>query len=108
MPGRDVEFVLFDLGGVLIELGGIAMLQELAGIASYDEVWQRWLTCPWVREFERGRCSATEFSVGVVSEWQLDISPERFLEVFRDWPIGPYPGQKTSRSKLASPCRSVA
>jgi phosphoglycolate phosphatase-like HAD superfamily hydrolase len=92
MPGRDIEFVLFDLGGVLIELGGLGMLQELAGIAGDEEVWQRWLTCPWVRSFERGRCSATDFSIGVVEEWQLDISPDRFLEVFRDWPIGPYPG----------------
>jgi HAD superfamily hydrolase (TIGR01509 family) len=92
VPGRDVDFVLFDLGGVLIELGGVAMLQELAGIGSDEEVWRRWLACPWVRKFEKGQCSAIEFSVGVVSEWQLDMSPNRFLEVFRDWPIGPYPG----------------
>ena len=92
MPRRDVDFILFDLGGVLIELGGIAMLQELAAIASDKEVWAQWLACPWVRKFEKGQCSASEFSVGVVSEWQLDISPERFLEVFRDWPIGPYSG----------------
>jgi glucose-1-phosphatase len=92
MPGCDVEFVLFDLGGVLIELGGVEALQELAGIADNEEVWRRWLTCPWVRKFERGQCSATEFSTGVVTDWQLDISPERFLKVFRDWPIGPFPG----------------
>ena len=92
MPRRDVDFVLFDLGGVLIELGGSAMLQELAGIASDEEVWARWLASPWVRAFEKGQCSPTEFSVGVVSEWQLDISPQRFLEVFRNWPIGPCPG----------------
>jgi glucose-1-phosphatase len=24
--------------------------------------------------------------------WGLDVAPERFLEIFRDWPIGPYPG----------------
>jgi putative hydrolase of the HAD superfamily len=92
MPGNAVEFVLFYLGGVLIELGGVATLQEMAGIASDDDVWHRWLASPWVRRFETGRCSAVEFSVGVVAEWQLDLPPERFLEVFRDWPIGPYPG----------------
>ena len=29
---------------------------------------------------------------GVVSEWELPVSPEQFLRVFREWPIGPYPG----------------
>lgn len=87
-----VDFVLFDLGGVLIELGGVASLQEVAGIATSDEVWHRWLTSPWVRRFEKGECSAAEFSAGVVSEWELDMAPERFLEIFREWPIGPYPG----------------
>jgi putative hydrolase of the HAD superfamily len=92
MPDHEVDFVLFDLGGVLIELGGVAALQELAGVVGGDELWIRWLASPWVRRFERGECSATEFSTGFVSEWELDVSPDRFLAIFRDWPIGPYPG----------------
>ena len=92
MSGPDVDFVLFDLGGVLIELGGVASLQELAGNISDEEVWHRWLSSPWVRRFERGWCSPEEFAVGVVTEWQLDLPPERFLEIFRDWPVGPFPG----------------
>ena len=28
-----------------------------------------------------------------VTEWNVDIAPERFLEIFRDWPIGPYSGR---------------
>jgi glucose-1-phosphatase len=94
VPRSDVDFVLFDLGGVLIELGGVASLQELAGIVSDEEVWHRWLASPWVRRFEKGECSAVEFSIGVVSEWELAISPERFLEIFRDWPIGPFSGSQ--------------
>lgn len=104
MPGGDIEFVLFDLGGVVIELGGIGALQELVGVASDAEVWDRWLASPWVREFESGRCSAREFAVGVVVEWGLALSPRRFLEAFRNWPIGPYPG---ARSLLADVQRSV-
>ncbi len=92
MSTASADIVLFDLGGVLIELGGVNAMRELADIASDDEVWQRWLTCPWVRSFERGRCSASEFADGVVSEWQLSITPERFLELFRGWPVGPMPG----------------
>jgi len=104
VPDSDVDVVLFDLGGVLIELGGVASLQELAGITSDEAVWHRWLASPWVRRFEKGECSAVEFSVGVVSEWELAISPERFLEVFRDWPIGPFPG---SQDLLAEVQQSV-
>jgi putative hydrolase of the HAD superfamily len=95
MPGMApgaVDIVLFDLGGVLIELGGVRALRELSAIASDDEVWRRWLTCPWVRSFESGRCSAAEFADGVVSDWNLPVTSERFLELFRDWPVGPLPG----------------
>jgi HAD superfamily hydrolase (TIGR01509 family) len=86
-----VDFVLFDLGGVVIELGGMSSLQEIAPSVTEDQ-WHRWLASPWVRRFEKGECSATEFATQVVSEWGLQVAPERFLEVFRDWPIGPYPG----------------
>ena len=50
--------VLFDLGGVLIELGGVAAMRELTGIESDDELWRRWLGCRWVRSYERGRVLA--------------------------------------------------
>jgi putative hydrolase of the HAD superfamily len=92
MAAGAVDIVLFDLGGVLIELGGVPVMRDLAGIGSDDEVWRRWLTCPWVRSFERGHCSADEFASGVVSDWGLAVSPRRFLEMFRDWPRGPIPG----------------
>lgn len=92
MPDRNADFVLFDLGGVLIELGGMVSFQELAGLESVEEMWERWLSCPWVRRFETGGCSPQEFSEGVVSEWRLEVPPERFLEIFEAWPIGPFSG----------------
>ena len=92
MADRQVEFVLFDLGGVLIELGGVASLQELTEAVTDETMWHRWLKSPWVRRFERSECSEAEFSTGFVEEWQLDVSPQRFLDLFRDWPIGPFPG----------------
>jgi putative hydrolase of the HAD superfamily len=92
MSTPDVDIVLFDLGGVLIELGGVASLQTMAGIADDEAVWQKWLTSPWVRRFEAGQCSADEFSGGVVSEWDLPVTPDQFLEIFRVWPVGPLPG----------------
>jgi glucose-1-phosphatase len=88
----DLGLVLFDLGGVLIELGGVGSLQDLSGIESAEEIWRRWLDCRWVRRFESGHCSPEEFSAGVVGDWDLPVTPEEFLDLFRDWPIGPFEG----------------
>lgn len=87
-----VDLVLLDLGGVLIELSGVRAMLELTGIESEEELWRRWLMCRWVRRFESGGCSETEFAAGVVADWQLEISPRAFLEAFGQWPVGPLPG----------------
>ncbi|MDQ1380735.1 MAG: glucose-phosphatase, partial [Actinomycetota bacterium] len=93
MPGSpNIEIVLFDLGGVLIDVGGVPPMKQLARIDSDEEVWQRWLTCRWVRSFERGECSADDFAAGVVGDWALEVEPAIFLDAFRTWPGAPLPG----------------
>src|SRR5260221_3446261 len=87
-----IEVVLFDLGGVLVDFGGVGPMRELSGIESDDELWRRWLTCRWVRSFERGGCSAEDFAAGVVSDWNLPITPDEFLEGFGNWLCGPLQG----------------
>jgi putative hydrolase of the HAD superfamily len=105
-----VDLVLFDLGGVLIELAGVRAMLELTGLASEEELWRRWLTCRWVRRFESGGCSETEFAAGVVAEWQLDLSASAFLAAFREWPVGPLPGAAElvaqTRASVATGCFS--
>lgn len=92
MEETAFDYVLFDLGGVLVQLSGVRSMGELAGIESDDEVWRRWLSCKWVREFERGWCSAEDFAAGVVHDWELKISPAEFLERFLAWPVGMFDG----------------
>ena len=105
-----VDLVLFDLGGVLIELTGVPVMLELTGIESEEELWRRWLTCRWVRRFESGGCSEAEFAAGVVADWQLELSPAAFLGAFRDWPVGPLPGAAElvaqTRARVATACFS--
>jgi HAD superfamily hydrolase (TIGR01509 family) len=91
MAGR-YEVVLFDLGGVLVEVAGVGPMKELAGIDDDEELWARWLTCRWVRDFERGDCSAEEFAAGVVADWKLPIEQHAFLAAFARWPGGPMEG----------------
>jgi len=107
---EPVDLVLFDLGGVLIELNGVPAMLELTGIDSEEELWRRWLTCRWVRRFESGGCSEAEFAAGVVADWQLDLSAAAFLDAFRDWPAGPLPGAAElvaqTRASAATGCFS--
>jgi glucose-1-phosphatase len=88
----EVELVLFDLGGVLVRFVGLSAMQELAGVGSEEYVRARWLACPWVRRFQRGQCRTEDFAAGVVSDWDLAISPAEFLERFRWWPEALFDG----------------
>jgi len=107
---EPVDLVLFDLGGVLIEVAGVRAMLELTGIESEEELWRRWLTCRWVRRFESGGCTGAEFAAGVVADWQLELSAAAFLEAFRDWPTGPLPGAAElvtqTRASAATGCFS--
>jgi putative hydrolase of the HAD superfamily len=85
--------VLFDLGGVLVQLRGIEIMREWLGYTlSEEELWRRWLHSPSVRQYETGRMAAEEFACGVVAEFGLPLEPERFLQSFGEWPITLYPG----------------
>ncbi len=88
----NTQAVLFDLGGVLVKLGGVDHFGQLIGESDETEIWRRWLTSHWVRAFERGRCTREEFARGMVQENTLDITPEAFLEIFESWPRGLFPG----------------
>ena len=98
MSGHDdahrpaFEWVLFDLGGVLVELDGVASLQRLAAIDDPAELWRRWLSCPWVRRFERGQCTTGEFVAGLIEEWRLPVSEEAFVAEFEAWPARLFDG----------------
>jgi putative hydrolase of the HAD superfamily len=92
VTGDRIDLVLFDLGGVLIRPGGVGPLRALSGIASDEELWTRWLACPWVRRLEAGQCAPEEFAAGLVADWGLEIEPASFLEEFGRWPEPPFEG----------------
>lgn len=91
---RDqIDVIMFDLGGVLVELAGVpTMLRWLDHTLGVEDLWRRWLLSPAVRRFERGQGTAEAFAHAVIHEFALPVSAEVFLGEFTGWPRNLYPG----------------
>jgi HAD superfamily hydrolase (TIGR01509 family) len=91
-PG-PIRVVLFDLGGVLVELSGVpALLGWMNNKLSPEELFAVWLRSPAVRAFERGQSTPEEFAEKLVEEIELPITGQQFLRDFAGWPRGLLPG----------------
>jgi glucose-1-phosphatase len=104
-----IRVLLFDVGGVLVQLSGVeAMLAWLGKRVTAEELWRRWLQSAPVRLFETGRISADEFAAGVTSEFGLPVEPQQFLDAFIGWPTGLYPGTLEMLARIPrSYCRAI-
>lgn len=86
------DAILFDLGGVLMNFGGLRRLAELSGHEYDAALTSKWVSSKWVQAFERGKCDADAFGRGVVHDWGLSLTPSEFVEEFSHWSAGPFPG----------------
>jgi putative hydrolase of the HAD superfamily len=94
--GSDIQVLLFDLGGVLIDFAGFRELGRILPVGvDRAEVRRRWITSPLVQRFERAEITPQEFACGVIRELRLELSPEQFLAALIDWARGPYPGARS-------------
>ena len=88
-----IRVVLFDLGGVLVELSGVsALLGWMNSKLSPEELFAMWLRSPAGRAFERGHTTSEEFAKHLVKEIALPITAQQFLDDFTGWPRGLLPG----------------
>lgn len=100
-----IDCVVFDLGGVLVELGGVRDFGDMIGEPDDERVWARWLGNTWVRDYERGFCSSDTFARGMVEQFELDGTADEFIERFRAWPRGLFDGAYRLVEALASTVR---
>ncbi|MDB5034641.1 MAG: haloacid dehalogenase superfamily protein subfamily variant 3 with third motif having or [Chlorobi bacterium] len=99
---RRFDIIVFDLGGVLIELTGVQrMLEWLEDGTSADELWTRWLASESVRGFECGRMNADQFAEAFLAEFGIPVSAGQFLAEFTSWPKAPYDGAGDLLRELA-------
>ena len=85
MVPHAYRVILFDLGGVLVDVESVTALQRLLGrVLPQEELWQRWLTASsWVSLFESGGCTPEVFAAGIVAEWRLAVTADAFLDDFQ-------------------------
>ena len=93
MKAQSIDVVLFDLGGVLVELAGVSrMLEWSPSLTTTDELWRRWLHSDAVRRFETGGIERDEFAAAIVAEFGCPVEPADFLAEFTWWPRSVLPG----------------
>ena len=91
--GPAIKVVLFDVGGVLVRLGGVRpMLEWLGYRMATEELWRTWLHSPSVRAFETGRIGADEFADALIGELNISVDRDAFLDSFAGWPTEVFPG----------------
>jgi putative hydrolase of the HAD superfamily len=92
---------MLDLGGVLVELGGIPDLQAwMRDGADEHEVWRRWLTSPAVIAYETGRIGTEEFIHALIAEMRLSVEPAACRTALVSW-VRPFPGAVELLAELA-------
>lgn len=87
-----ISAVLFDVGGVLIELNGLPSIAKLLDSnQSLEDIYQYWMAAPSVIGHETGKLTTDEFKQAVVKDLKLTISPDAFMKNFSSWIVGTFP-----------------
>jgi len=77
---NEIRVVLFDVGGVLVELSGLAVLLSwLDNRVTAEQVRTLWLTSPIVRSFETGKIEPSAFAELMIAELGLQVGSDQFL-----------------------------
>ena len=96
-----IKIILFDLGGVLVELTGVPIMLKWTN-HRYDAetLWEAWLNSPAVRSFEKGYSTAEQFADELIREMDLPVGKAEFIDRFGEWPKGLFPGVSSLMERL--------
>lgn len=98
---KRLSTLIFDLGGVFIELTGVStMLEWTNGRFSVDELWDLWFTSKGVKLFETGQTNSVVFAESIIDEFRLPVNHQEFLLHFSSWSNILFPGTRKLLSSL--------
>jgi epoxide hydrolase-like predicted phosphatase len=105
----NVQVLLFDLGGVLVDYSGV---QDIAALlparASPSEILDRWTSCPHSRAFGLGKLNPQDYAERFVRDWGINLEPDRFLLEYRSWSRCLFPGARELLDSLRPRFRLAA
>lgn len=87
------SWLLFDLGGVLVDWTGPQALRPLLAAPLADDVYaRRWQGCRATDRFGRGAASPLEFAREFADYWDVALAPAEMLARYVGWLRGFYDG----------------
>jgi len=89
---QDIQMILFDLGGVLVELNGLPFEDKWFPDAKQKPILHEWGIADVCRRFESGKASDLEFANFTIEEFSLKTDANTFIQKFKDWPGPLFPG----------------
>jgi len=88
-----IDVLLFDLGGVLVEFSGVQGLATLLrGRLSEAEISEQMSHYFPAYQFGLGKLSPQDFGERFVEDWNIELSPQDFLQEFQSWSKRLLPG----------------
>ncbi len=105
----NIELLLFDLGGVLVDFSGPRDLAAFMRTpAAPSDILKKWAACPHTIAYEGGQLSAHQWAERFVRDWDLDLTPDTFLTEFCSWSRGFFPGVRELLAELRPRYRLAA
>lgn len=90
-----MTILLFDAGGVLLELGPPPIKSQwIPEGQTLDTLWTDWISMSASRRFESGKTTAEQFADEMITTLNLQTDAQSFIEHFRAWPVEPFPGTR--------------
>ncbi len=86
---KNFKVILFDLGGVLLELRDPISTFRLD--IDTSEFLRTWIMSPSVRALESGQITSKDFAQRIVDEMELPMDWQELLRRFDSWPAKIYP-----------------
>ncbi|MCX7747790.1 MAG: HAD-IA family hydrolase [Clostridia bacterium] len=90
---KDFNVVLFDIGGVLVEVEGFSKIMNwMSGIKHENELRNKWFSSPTMDDYHKGRISTECFIQKMTDEFGLSVDRDTFIKVYESYPKKLYEG----------------